>query len=114
MHDNRDQLGRSETGARQRIASAMAKTARTADLGAVAGLGGPETGGWRTAAEVKLAPLKLELAAKPESMIRSDVMPVLEIRMTMTMAVKVVPVNMAIEAERVTMKISAGAGGVIA
>jgi hypothetical protein len=34
--------------------------------------------------------------------------------MTMTMAVKVVPVNMAIEAEGVTMKISAGADGVIA
>lgn len=102
------------SGAGQGIASTMAKAARTADLRAVAELGGPEAGDGRTAAEVKLAPLKLELAAEPESMIGSDLMPVPETRMTMPMTVKVVPVNVAIEAEGVAMKVPPGAGGVIA
>lgn len=77
-------------------------------------MGAPETGAGRTAAEVKLAPLKLELAAEPESMVRTEVLSVPEIRLAMPRAVEVVPVNVSFEAEGVAMEISPEAGAGIA
>lgn len=64
---------------------------------------------------MKLAPFKLELAAEPESMIRTDVLPVPKIRLAMPRAaVKMVPVNVPIEAEGVALEISPEAGTGIA
>jgi hypothetical protein len=60
---------------------------------------------WRRAAEAQLSPFKLKLAAKPESLVRGDGMPVPEMPMPVrgvNVAIEGVPVKVSIE--RMPMK----------